>query len=35
MKLSKLEEIIGKLALKGYDIYSITLKEALEVEGWE
>ena len=35
MKLSKLEEIIGKLALKNYDIYNITLKEALEVEGWE
>ena len=35
MKLSKLEEIIGKLALKNYDIYNITLKEVLEVEGWE
>ena len=35
MKLSKLEEIIGKLALKNYDIYTMNLKEALEAEGWE
>jgi len=34
MKLSKLETIMGKLALKGYDIYNMTLAEALEVEAW-
>ena len=34
MILTKLEAIIGKLALKGYDIYNMTLAEALEVEAW-
>ena len=34
MSLRQLEVLMGKLALKGYDIYNMTLAEALEVEAW-
>lgn len=34
MSLRQLEVLMGRLALKGYNIYSMTLAEALEVEAW-